>query len=445
MEQITLPYKFTPRPYQIPLLNALDTGTKRAVVIWHRRSGKDKVLLNLVIKKMFQRVGAYFYFLPTYSQGEKIIWNGADKDGFRFLDHFPKELVRRKNDNKMLIETINGSLLQVIGTDNIDSIVGTNPVGCVFSEYSLQNPQAWNFIRPILAENGGWAVFNFTPRGKNHGYDLYEYAKNTPSWFCQKLTVDDTKAIPTDTLEQERIEMNKQTGDDSLFYQEYYCSFDVSVQGSYYGKQLSNAEREGRILPIPIDTSLPVDTWWDLGISDSTAIWFTQQVGMQVRVIDYFEASGEGLPFYAKVLQEKKYYYGRHYGPHDLAVRELGSGTSRVEIARRLGINFTIVPNLPIEDGIQAARLLIDRCYFDGVRCKQGLDALKNYHKFWDESSKSYRNRPVHDWSSHAADAFRYMAVGLKTSTTSAKPFIPRSSASPRKQSKIVQFFRDKL
>jgi len=441
-KNLTLPYKFSPRAYQLPLLKALDEGYKRAVVVWHRRSGKDKTLLNLVIKKMFERVGAYYYFLPTYSQGEKIIWNGADKDGYRFLDHIPKELIKRKNDTKMIIETNNGSILQVIGTDNIDSIVGTNPIGCIFSEYSLQNPAAWNFIRPILAENGGWAVFNYTPRGKNHGYDLFEHAKSDPTWFCQKLTVEDTNAIPKNILDQERLEMFKETGDDSLFLQEYYCSFDVSVQGSYYGKQIQEAEEQGRITKVPIDSATPVDTWWDLGIGDSTAIWFTQRVGMQVRVVDYVEASGEGLPYYAKLLQDKKYYYGSHNGPHDLAVRELGSGSSRLETAKKLGISFRIVPNLPIEDGIQASRILIDRCWFDAVKCKQGLDALRNYRKFWDEQSKSYRNRPLHDWSSHGADAFRYMAVGMKSNSGNAKAHIPNMASSPRKKSRVLSFFK---
>src|SRR3990167_2019975 len=168
--EITLPYMFTPRDYQLPVLKALDSGYKRAVAVWHRRSGKDKVFLNYLIKSMYKRVGAYYYFFPTYRQGRKVIWQGMDRSGMRFIDHIPKALRKRTHDQDMIIETKNGSLLQVIGTDNIDAVVGSNPVGCVFSEWSLQDPSAWDFIRPILAENGGWAVFNYTPRGKNHGW-----------------------------------------------------------------------------------------------------------------------------------------------------------------------------------------------------------------------------------------------------------------------------------
>ena len=193
---------------------------KRAVVVWHRRSGKDKTAINITVSKMFERVGIYYYFMPTYSQGKKIIWDGMDRSGMPFLDHFPKPLIKSKNETELKIELKNGSLFQIIGTDKIDAIVGTNPVGCVFSEYSLQNPKAWDYIRPILAENGGWALFLYTPRGMNHGWKLLQQAKDSDNWFWEILTVDDTKAIGKEVLEQENKEMPS-----DLYQQEYYCKF----------------------------------------------------------------------------------------------------------------------------------------------------------------------------------------------------------------------------
>jgi phage terminase large subunit len=367
---------------------------------------------------MIRRVGTYYYLFPTYAQGKKILWDGMDKDGFKFLSHIPENIRKRVDNQSMQIELVNGSIFQIIGTDNIDSLVGTNPVGCVFSEYPLQDPQAWGFLRPILRENGGWAVFNFTPRGRmNHGYDLYQTAKgDRENWYCEVLTVDDTKVIDPEGLEQEKREMRQQYGDDSLFLQEYYCSFDAAVQGSYYANLIRDAESGGRVTQVPYDPRLPVDTWWDLGVGDSTAIWFTQTVGSQIRVIDYYEASGEGFPFYAKVLQERGYIYGTHNGPHDLQVRELGSGVSRIETAAKLGIKFRTVQNIPIDDGINAARMILPLCWFDAEKCKQGLNALSNYHKEYDEKRKEYKNSPFHDWSSHGADAFRYFGVGHKLS-----------------------------
>lgn len=389
----------------------MDNGKKRAVWIAHRRAGKDKTLLNYTIKKMFERIGTYYYFLPTYAQAKKIIWDGIDGAGVKFLDHFPVEVVRKNNATDMKVELVNGSVFQLIGTDKIDSIMGTNPVGCVFSEYSLQNPKAWDLIRPILRENGGWAVFNYTPRGKNHGYDLYLMAKDNPEWFCQVLTIKDTVSVISEAdIEKERAEGM----DEDLIQQEYYCSFTAAVTGAYYAKQIQQAEDDTRITTVPYDTKIAVDTWWDLGIGDSTVIWFTQTVGKEIHVIDYYENNGEGLPHYAKYLQSLPYVYGRHNAPHDIEARELGTGKSRLEVAKTLGIAFKVVPNLSVDDGIEAVRGILNRCWFDKAKCKTGLHALREYHKEYDEKKKVFKSYPCHDWSSHAADAIRYFAVGFK-------------------------------
>jgi hypothetical protein len=411
---IDLPYHYTPRDYQLPILGAIDDGFKRAVWVAHRRAGKEKTCTNLVAKKMIQRVGTYFYVFPTYNQGRKILWDGMDKEGFRFRDHFPKELVDGKpNDTEMKLRYKNSSVFQIVGSDNVDSIVGTNPVGVVFSEYSLQDPSAWGFIRPILAENDGWAIFVFTPRGENHAYDIFELARNNPQeWFSQLLTVDDTRCLPQEVLDQEKREIMRLYGNDALFQQEYYCNFTVPIAGAYYADNIMQAYKEGRIGNVPYEPGYKVDTWWDLGLNDRMSIWFTQRIGAELRVIDYEEGTGKGLNHWAVVLQEKRYVYGTHNAPHDIEVRELTSGRSRRDIARDLGIDFVVTPKLHVQDGIEDARNLFSSCWFDREKCALGLNALKNYRKQYDEKRRTYLNHPFHDWSSNAADGFRTLAVG---------------------------------
>jgi len=414
-EKIRLPFEFTPRDYQLPVLRALDEGVKRAVCVWHRRSGKDKTFIAHTGKKMYERVGGYYHFFPTYKQGKKVIWNGRDRDGMKFTDHIPKALRKRVDNTDMLIEMMNGSIYQVVGTDKIDSIVGVNPVGCIFSEYALCNPAAWDFIRPILAENDGWAAFIYTPRGKNHGYQLLELAKKFPDvWYSEVLTVEDTKAISERILKQEKLEIISKDGNDALYQQEYMCSFEVPIQGAYYAQQLMLAEEDGRITKVPYDTAAEVHTFWDLGIDDSMSIWFMQVAGKELHFIDYFESSGEGLHYYVKYLKNKPYVYGTHYAPHDIKVRELTTGRSRLETARKLGIRFEVVPRLPIEDGIEACRNMLGRSWFDKEKCERGLNALRSYHKEWDEENQVFRLKPKHDWASHAADAFRTFGVGFR-------------------------------
>lgn len=414
--RIRLPHNYEPREYQLPLLAALDSGYLRALQVWHRRSGKDKTDLNFMIKKMSERVGVYYYFFPTYNQGKKILWDGIDKNGFRFMDHFPPEFVKKKNESDLKIEAVNGSIFQIIGTDNIDSIVGSNPVGCIFSEYSLQDPTAWDYIRPILAENGGWALFNMTPRGENHGFDLYEMAKNDPNWFVSLLTVDDTQVIPKTVLDQEKKEIIAKNGDDALFWQEYYCRFDIPVQGSYYQKIMRKLEINGHFKDVPYDPLLDVDIYFDIGIGDSMAIWFVQSAFNEVRLIDYHEETGEGLAHYKKIVDEKGYRIGRTVLPHDAASRSAQTGKSLADIAEELRFpNVEVLARTSLESGIEQVRLLLPRCYFDRIKCKRGILALKSYHKKFDEMRKTYLNHPDHDWSSHGADAFRTIAMGFRS------------------------------
>ena len=421
--EVTIPFKFIPRDYQTPIFEAIENGYLRIIQIWHRRAGKEKTDINIVAREIFKVVGAYYYVFPTYNQGKKVLWNGADKDGVRFLDHFPEQTRLRTVGNEMFIEFKNGSTFQVVGSDNIDSIVGTNPRGVVFSEYSLQDPKAWDYIRPILAENGGWAIFNFTPRGENHAKELLDYAESdTKHWFVSNLTVEDTKAISVDVLEQERKEIVAKNGDDAIYRQEYFNSFAAAQQGSYYGKLIERMEEEGRIREVPYDQNIPVITWWDLGVNDSMSIGFFQQTQTDWRLIDYLEGSGEGLKYYADKLAEKKYTYIRHYAPHDIMVKEMGTGMSRYETALSFGLKFEVienpdgslksaVPMLSIQDGIDAVRRKLSTLYVDKEKGARWIKAMKNYKKDFDEVNKVFRNNPKHDWSSHCGDMTRYWGV----------------------------------
>jgi hypothetical protein len=432
--EINVPYNYEPREYQLPLFEAIDSGVNRAVCVWHRRAGKDKSFINITAKKALERVGTYYYYFPTATMGRKILWDGMDKAGMRFLDHFPNEIISKKNDQEMRLKFINGSAFQIIGTDRLD-VVGTNPVGCVFSEFSLQNPKGWDYVRPILAENGGWAIFNFTPRGKNHAYKLYQMAKGNPKWFASLLTVEDTQAITQQAIQEERdAGMSEE-----MILQEFYCSFDLGVEGAYYGRYINRAHADKRICSVPYDMSVPVFTFWDLGIGDAMSIVFAQFAGREIRIIDHYENQGEGFPHYKHILNEKGYLYGGHYAPHDIKVKELATGISRLDAARELGLDFTPVPITEIATGIEAARGLLNRCWFDDDKCRYLISCLQNYHKEFDEKAGVFKLRPVHDWSSHAADAFRTMAMALKLDIVSS--YILSGGAGRQQQTEAIHEF----
>jgi hypothetical protein len=337
-------------------------------------------------------------------------------EGKKFIDYFPKELVEKISEQEMRIHLKNGSVIQLMGSDDPDKMVGANPIGVVFSEFSISDPAAWQLINPILAENGGWALFNGTPRGENHFYKILLKAQSDGAWYSSHLSVKDTKAISPEELRRARDELNNE----ARFQTEYMCSFKTPVEGSYYGPYISRAYKDKRILDeLSPDPILPVHTAWDLGMDDATTIWFFQLYKNEIRILYYYENSGEGLPHYARELNryavQHDIVYGRHYAPHDIKVRELGTGKSRLEIARSMGLKFTTVKKLPIIDGIDAVRAMLPRCWFNKVKCARGIEALKGYHKEFDSSRGVFRKTPVHDSNSHGADAFRTMAVGLKT------------------------------
>ena len=417
---IEVPYRFTPRPYQLPLVHAMQLGCKRAIAVWHRRTGKDlTIFAAVVVPQAVQRKGTYFYMFEDLPHGRKAIWDNQDKEGVPFRDRIPAALIASVNETELQITLTNGSIIQLVGADRADDLIGTNPVGIVYSEYATlkapaptaasPNPQpyGWDLMRPILAENGGWAIFNSTPRGRNHFYRLYQMARGNPAWFAQVLTADDTGIDPA------IIQAERDAGmPEWLIRREYYCSFEAQAEGSYYGSLIEEAERAGRITRVPWEPTLTVDTWWDLGV-DTMAVWCVQRLGRELRVIDYLEGMGAGVAAYCRVLKEgKPYTYGTHVGPHDLEVRDIGSGESRHDIARRLGVRFQIAPKLKVQEGIDAVFRLLPRCYFDaGPEVAKGIEHLRQYTKKYNRTLGQYMDEPEHDSHSHAADAFRMGAV----------------------------------
>lgn len=419
---VTLPNAWQPRSYQRRLWTYLEgKGSRRAVAVWHRRAGKDEVCLHWAACAAMQRVGNYWHMLPEAAQARRAIWDAVNPHtGRRRIDEaFPPAIRQSTREDDMRIRLANGSTWQLVGSDNFNALMGAPPIGLVFSEFALANPLAWDYLRPILAENGGDALFMFTPRGRNHAWKLYDLARANPAWFAELLTVDDTQAIAPDVIAEER----RSGMSEELIQQEYFCSFDAALPGAYYATLVRQAEREGRIGRVPWSPELLTHTAWDLGIGDSTAIWFCQLHGHEARIVDYYENFGVGLDHYAKVLREKPYVYGEHMLPHDAQVADLSSGRSRLQTLAGLGIFGRVLPREPnVEDGINAVRNLLPRCWFDAERCARGLDALRQYRCDYDSERKIYSARPRHDWTSHAADAFRYLARGLPdTSATSTQ------------------------
>lgn len=415
---------WVPRSYQLPLLKYMMPERRglRAVYAWPRRAGKDLTSINVFAMKSLQRKGLYVYIGPYQNQIRRILWNGRDGGGKRFIDYIPRELVERKLEQDMMLELKTGQTIQLMGADDPDRLVGINPVGVCFSEYSLCDPQAWRLIQPILVENGGWAMFNGTPRGKNHFYAKLREAERDPLHFSSHLTVKQTKHITPEELRAARNELNNE----ATFQSEYMCSFETPVEGSYYGDILTKLYDNGQILKQAApEPQLPVHTAWDLGVDDCTSIWFFQTFRQEVRVLHYHEDSGEGLPHYAsyvnKWLTQHGLTNGENYGPWDINVREWGTGVSRMETARSLGLDFKPVQKLSVMDGIEAVRNTLPKCWFNEAGCEMGIERLKGYHKEFDSAKGTFKKQPVHDLNSHGADSFRTLAVALKRASRASR------------------------
>ena len=419
---------FTPRPYQLPFLAAMQRGCRLATCVWHRRAGKDVSAWWWTIVASMITTGTYFYTFPTYAQGKKVIWDGMDNSGKKFLHYIPEEVRLDKrykeNETEMQIQLppvaggSNGSIIQIVGLDKIDYVMGTNPRGVVYSEFAIQNPAGRKFLNPIILANKGWEVFVFTPRGPNHGEAVWKEAVADKTAFYQLLTIDDTADSDGNRIiSKADIQKLRDRGEDEDFIQqEYYCSFGGSQQGSYYGRLIRQAREAGRIARVPFDVKLPVHTVWDIGHGDDTVIGFWQSYGREHRLIDSYTENGEGLAHYAAILSERArhegYRYSWHILPHDAEAHSFQTGRTTQKAAEEMAIRPTLIaPKLSVQDGIQAVRAMLPTCWIDEAKCGSVLVALTQYHKEYDEETKTYSEKPVHDQYSHSADMVRYKAV----------------------------------
>jgi len=400
--RITIPYK--PRPQQRQIHTNLNRFN---VLVCHRRFGKTILAINELVKGAVKAKKAglsrprFFYIAPLYKQAKQVAWD--------YLQHYTECFPDAKNNQAELrVDFLGGCRVQLLGADSPDSIRGVYADGVVLDEYAQMAPSLWSeVIRPALSDRKGWAIFIGTPKGKNIFYDLYTKDMGK-DWYKIKFKASETDIVDADELTSARMTMTQDE-----YNQEYECSFSAAIRGAFYSKDISDLESKDRIREIPVDPYTPVHTAWDLGMSDQTTIWFFQTVGSgEIRIIDYYENNSEGLSHYAKVLRDKDYFYGTHIAPHDIQVRELGTGKSRKEVASTLGIQFTVCKNVLVNDGIQAVRTILPRCWFNDIESVHyGLEALRQYKRDYNEKLSVFSQRPLHDWSSHAADSFRYLAL----------------------------------
>jgi hypothetical protein len=409
------------RPFQEAAVDALENGGfKKLYLLWHRRAGKDYVSFYIILRQALISVGTFFYCLPTFAQARRVVFESILSDGTRFLDMIPKALVSKINIQQMSIYLINGSHIQIVGSNTIEqNLVGCNPKGIVFSEWARSLPSAFTYIRPALVFNDGFSIFITTPYGKNHSWQLHERAKNSKDWFISVKTVADTGLLTPEQIAEERKEFSEE-----IIQQEYYCSY-LAGEGAYYSKYINAINLNGQITEVPYDPTYPVHTAWDLGVNDLNVIIYFQVINNNIiHVIDCDHGSDLGLDKYVKILASKPYGYGRHFAPHDIAAREYGTGLSRIEIAKRLGLKFEIrmddhgkvhsaLPMLSIDDGIELVKMSLSKMWFDEKKCKDLLQALENYRREWSDKIKDYLDRPLHNRDSHFADCVRYLATSL--------------------------------
>lgn len=407
--------RYAARPAFVPFHERRD---RWSCIVAHRRAGKtvacvaDLVLGALQTSKPNAR---YAYIAPLYVQAKDVAWAYVRQ----FAGSVPGVSF---NEAELRADLPNGSRIRLYGADNYDRLRGLYLDGVVLDEYADMPPAAWGeVIRPALADRQGWAVFIGTPKGRNAFFDVYERAKIEPDWFALMLRASETGLLPESELAAARAEMTPEQ-----YAQEFECSFEAAIMGAYYGREMAEAEMAGRITAVTYEPALDVHTAWDLGMGDSTSIWFWQIAGGEIRVIDHYEAHGQALPHYAAVLASKPYRYGWDYVPHDARVRELGTGRTRVETLRSLGRKPRLVPGHEVMDGINAARLTIPRCWFDADACRDGLEALRQYRADFDDKARVFRDKPKHDWTSHTADAFRYLAMAWREGRKPAPEPQPR-------------------
>ena len=413
MPDITPQFKFNPYPYQRYPFTSYAEGKRRIILVWPRRAGKDLTAVSFVTIRALERVGTYFYFLPTHKQAKRIIWDGMDDDGTPFLSYIPDELIEDKNESELQIKYVNGSILQLVGADTIDtSAIGTNCVGGVFSEYSVQDPSGWDYVRPILRRNKGWALFLYTPRGHNWGYELYSINKNNPEWAVNKLVAADLLGHNGEELcPQSYIDAEIRSGmAPEKAEQEFNTSFSGIQQGSFFADQCIATEKEGRFGMFPYNPKFPVYTVSDLGKGLKFVTWFFQVLPGTVNWFHYHALESGAIPEFIRMVKSKPFVYGGHYAPFDINITDIGTGVTRIETARKLGLHFRALPKpKTIADRIDVGRKVFPISTFHACpEVEEGWKALLNYRREYDEVKKEYDDVEVHDWASHGGSAFTY-------------------------------------
>jgi hypothetical protein len=404
---ITIPNGFTPRPYQARAMAAFDAGMKRGVYVWARRSGKDVTFMHQIAKAAHERIGTYFHMLPTFTQAKRNVWDAIDDQERRILDHvFPPMIRSATNETDLKITLRSGSIYQLIGADSYNSVVGSNPIGIVLSEYALIDPRAWIFFRPILAQNKGWAAFIGTPRGYNHFHDQLQIAQKNPEWDWSVID-----AIQAGTMTREEIDHEVATGmPDEMARQEYLVDFSAANVGAILGSRLEQAEKEGRVsddvVMDPAGGGIVVSC--DIGYRDAAAFWFWQAIPGGFQLLGYDEESGLDAPDWCERLRDQPLPISRVMLPHDAKAKTFTSKHSVLETFMKAGFKCGIVPQTRIVDRINAARTIINRCRFAKTPCTKGLQILRDWAFKFDEERKVFSREPDHNYASHGGDAFSY-------------------------------------
>ena len=401
--QIKIPY--TPRKFQNYLHQRI-RDYRWSVLVCHRRFGKTVCMINhLLMAALTSKVSnpRYAYIAPTFKQAKSIAWD--------YIKQFTHKIPGvRFNETELRVDLPNKARITLLGSENCDGLRGIYLDGCVIDEYANVNDRLFpEIIRPALSDRKGFCIFIGTPQGMNNNfYELFQHAKGADDWFYFKAKASETKVVDQDELTKAKEVMGE-----NKFKQEFECDWIANIEGSIYGKTLAKIENQRQITRVPYDPSLPVNTAWDLGVSDHSAIIFFQQLGRSINIIDYHEERGQGMPHFIELVKNKEYIYKDHFAPHDIEVTDFSNGKTRREVAYQLGIRFKVVPKLPLEDGIHATTMTLPRCWIDVDHCKKLIDALRHYHRKYLDKNRMFRSKPVHDWSSHACDALRYMSIGL--------------------------------
>ncbi len=396
---IVIPYK--PRPAFMPFH---ESDKRFSCMVIHRRAGKTVSCINQLLRGALtcdKPNPRFAYVAPTYSQAKDVAWE--------YLKHYAAPVLEKGgsiHESELRIDLPNGGRVRLYGAENYDRLRGLYLDGVVLDEFGTMDPRIWDVVRPALSDRKGWCVWIGTPNGHNAFYETWKKAVGEDEWFSLMLKASESGIIDPGELASARKDMTEEQ-----FDREYECSFEAAIRGAYYATEFKRIDEEKRLTAVPWDSGIEVHTAWDLGIGDSTAIWFFQVAGREIHLIDYYETSGVGLDHYAKEIKSRPYVYGSHWFPHDVKVKELGTGKSREETLNALGIKVETVPNIGLDDGINSVRRMLNKCWFDKVKCGRGVEALRQYQRDFDEKLKAFKSKPLHNWASHGSDAFRYLSL----------------------------------